>query len=91
MSVIEITRMSTKGQVVIPSNIRKKLHIKSGSKLLVVQDGDNILLKPIAQPADNEFRKIIKFADRIRDELDLVEGDISEAIKASRKSRENSR
>ena len=89
MSVVEITSMSTKGQVVIPANMRKKLHIKGGSKLLVVQDGENILLKPIAKPDDNEFDKIIKLADQIRDELDLTEGDIAEAIKSSRESREN--
>jgi len=89
MSVVEITSMSTKGQVVIPANMRKKLHINGGSKLLVVQDGENILLKPIAKPDDNEFDKIIKLADQIRDELDLTEGDIAEAIKSSRESREN--
>ncbi len=91
MSVIEITSMSTKGQVVIPAKMRKKLHIQGGSKLIVVQDGDNILLKPIAKPRDDEFKDIIKLAEQIRNELNLNESDISEAIKASRKSRASRR
>ena len=86
MSVIEITSMSTKGQVVIPASMRKKLKIHGGSKLIVVQDGDNILLKPISKPKDDEFDKIIQLADQIREEIDLKQGDIQEAIKASRKA-----
>lgn len=89
MSVIEITSMSTKGQVVIPASMRKKLNIQGGSKLIVVQDGDNILLKPIEKPKDNEFDKIIQLADQLRKEIDLNEGDVLEAIKSSRKSRAN--
>ena len=46
MNSIEITSMSTKGQVVIPSAIRRKLQMKGGSKLIVIQEGENILLKP---------------------------------------------
>ncbi len=91
MSVIEITSMSTKGQVVIPASMRKNLHIQSGSKLIVVQDGDNILLKPITKPHDDEFKNIIKLAEQIRNELDLNESDISKAIKATRESRESRR
>ena len=87
MSVIEITSMSTKGQVVIPASMRKKLNIHGGSKLIVVQEGDNTLLKPITKPKDDEFDKIVQLADQIRKEIDLNEGDVLEAIEASRNSR----
>lgn len=91
MSVIEITSMSTKGQVVIPATMRRKLHIKGGAKLLVVQEGENILLKPITQPDVSEFNEIIKLADQIREEIDLTKGDIEKAIKSSREARESRR
>ena len=87
MSVVEITSMSTKGQVVIPAGMRRKLHIKGGSKLIVVQDGENILLKPILPPDMNEFNEIIKMGDQIREELDLKESDILDAIKSTRAAR----
>ena len=90
MSVVEITSMSTKGQVVIPASMRKKLNIHGGSKLIVVQEGDNILLKPIDKPKDDEFDQIIKLADQITSEIDLEEDDIVEAIKSSRTARANS-
>jgi len=90
MSTVEITSMSTKGQVVIPANMRKKLNIQGGSKLIVVQEGNNILLKPIEKPSDDEFDQIIQLADQITGELNLEEGDIEEAIKSSRAARANS-
>ena len=89
MSVVEITSMSTKGQVVIPASMRKKLNIHGGSKLIVVQDGENILMKPIEKPRDDEFDRIMKLADEIMSESDLTEADLAEAIRESRAARAN--
>ena len=89
MSVVEITSMSTKGQVVIPASMRKKLNIHGGSKLIVVQEGENILLKPIEKPKDDEFEQIIQLADQITNEIDLNEEDVIAAIKSSRDARAN--
>jgi len=45
MEEIEITRLSSKGQVVIPSSMRGDL--KEGDKLIVIRkDGEIILKKP---------------------------------------------
>jgi len=44
---IEYTRASSKGQVVIPSKIRKKLRIEEGSVLAVATQRDMIVLKKI--------------------------------------------
>lgn len=89
MTSIDITSVSTKGQIVIPSDIRKSLSLESGSKLIVIQDGDNILLKPIQRPSKSEFQRIFEMGDKIRRELELKEEDIGKAIKAVRKSRAN--
>ena len=89
MSTIEITSMSTKGQIVIPASMRKQLNIGGGSKMIVLQDGNNILLKPIQKPKKDEFKSILHLADELRTEIDLTEGDIEEAIKATRKALAN--
>ena len=89
MNSIEITSMSTKGQVVIPSAIRRKLQMKGGSKLIVIQEGENILLKPITKPDTEEFSSLIRMADQICKELDFKETDITSVIKASRRVRAN--
>ncbi|MFQ5642061.1 MAG: AbrB/MazE/SpoVT family DNA-binding domain-containing protein, partial [bacterium] len=40
--------MSSKGQVVIPENIRKRLQLKTGSQFVVVGDNDVVILKAIS-------------------------------------------
>jgi len=41
--------ISAKGQVVIPANIRKKLHLKKGEKLAIIEEEGYIKMIP---PAD---------------------------------------
>lgn len=42
-----IASLSVKGQVVIPKALREALGLKPGDKLLVVREGDTIVLKPL--------------------------------------------
>lgn len=39
--------VTTKGQVVIPAEIRKKLHITKGTVMQIQEDGDKIIMRPI--------------------------------------------
>jgi AbrB family looped-hinge helix DNA binding protein len=39
--------VTSKGQVVIPSRIRRKLNIKRGTKLSIEEKGQEIVLRPI--------------------------------------------
>jgi len=43
MKSISTTKMSSKGQVVIPEEIRKKLGLESGSRFMVVGDKDVVI------------------------------------------------
>ena len=44
MEGLATTKMSSKGQVVIPEEIRKRLGLKSGSQFVVVGDKDTVIL-----------------------------------------------
>jgi AbrB family looped-hinge helix DNA binding protein len=57
MAEIATTRMSSKGQVVIPEYIRKRLGLVSGSQFVVVGDKDTVILKTISAPRIEEFDK----------------------------------
>ncbi len=41
------TVVSTKGQIVIPSEIRRHLNIKTGTRFYVMQKGNQIILQPL--------------------------------------------
>jgi AbrB family looped-hinge helix DNA binding protein len=43
------TYSTTKGQIVIPSSLRRKYGIKVGTKILVYDDGEHIILKPLTE------------------------------------------
>jgi len=58
---IGITRMSSKGQIVIPKEIRNK--IKEGEKLIVFSSGGNIILKK-ATKMDEQLKEDLEFARR---------------------------
>lgn len=57
---VKVTSVSSKGQVVIPSDIREKLGISSGTNMLVLTDGSNLLLKPISAPKLKSFERLIR-------------------------------
>jgi AbrB family looped-hinge helix DNA binding protein len=43
------TYATVKGQIVIPAELRRKYGIKSGTKIIVTDIGDAILLKPVTE------------------------------------------
>ena len=42
---MELATVTSKGQVTIPAAIRRKLELKTGSKLLFFEDGENVIIK----------------------------------------------
>ena len=48
--------VTTKGQVVIPSKIRRKYNIKKGTRLFIEEDGERIILMPMTA---EYFEKIV--------------------------------
>ncbi len=56
MPGVATTKMSSKGWVVIPEEIRKKLNSKPGDRFVVVAEGDAVLLKLITPPYFGKIR-----------------------------------
>ena len=50
METLATTRMSSKGQVVIPEFICKRLNLKEGAQFIVVGDADVVILKAVVPP-----------------------------------------
>lgn len=45
--MLSATKMSTKGQIVIPKQIREALGLKAGDPIVMVMDGDRLILRKI--------------------------------------------
>jgi AbrB family looped-hinge helix DNA binding protein len=80
MAGVSTTKLSSKGQVVIPESIRKKLHLKTGAQFVVVADKDVVILKNISAPSLDEFDNLIAKARRSAKEAGLKKADIKDAI-----------
>jgi AbrB family looped-hinge helix DNA binding protein len=87
MANLATTRMSSKGQVVIPEDIRKRLKLKSGSRFVVVGEGDVIILKTIAPPSMAEFEGLVAKARSQARKARLKRTDIANAISRVRRSK----
>jgi AbrB family looped-hinge helix DNA binding protein len=74
------TKMSSKGQVVIPEIIRKALGLENGCQFLVLGEKDAVILKSISAPSKKEFSSLISNARKAAQKARLEPKDISDAI-----------
>ncbi len=52
------TKMSDKGQVVIPKDVRDRLRLSAGDRLEVIERGDGVLLRKNVQKSGETFDEI---------------------------------
>ena len=81
----DIIKVSAKGQIVIPREVRKKLGVKGGEKLLVLtRNGDILLRKTKELSLDDIAEKIEKLTKEQAIDVDKL---VAEAIEWARKSK----
>ncbi len=84
---IELTRISEKGQIVIPSSLRKEMGIKKSDKFLVFGEENTIILKKIEEPAVKKtFDEIAAPLRRAAKQVGLSRNDVAKTIKEIRKN-----
>lgn len=84
MGKVATTRMSSRGQVVIPEEIREALGLGPGAQFVVVGEGDVVILKRISPPSMSEFDEIAGEARRQARRVGMKRSDIAAALKAVR-------
>jgi len=62
MTDVDTTKLSTKGQVVIPKHLRDELDLHGGDSLIVVKKGDSLILRKltledIAEETDRQLEE----------------------------------
>lgn len=87
MSDVGTTRMSSKGQVVIPEEVRARLGLKPGARFVVVAENDVVILRSIQPPAMDDFDELIGRAEKAARRAGMTRSDVSEAIADARKKR----
>ncbi|MCL5986778.1 MAG: AbrB/MazE/SpoVT family DNA-binding domain-containing protein [Actinobacteria bacterium] len=80
---MSLSTITSKGQIVIPAKIRKKLRLSAGTKIYIEEKDDELILRPITP----------EYLDKIAGILN-TKGKLSKALleeRARDRERENSR
>jgi AbrB family looped-hinge helix DNA binding protein len=80
MENLATTRMSSRGQVVIPEEIRNRLGLKAGTQFVVVGNRDAVILKAISAPSVREFNDLMGRARRQARRSGLRKSDVEAAV-----------
>lgn len=93
VGLIETTKMSSRGQVVIPQDVREAVNADEGTVFAVVGSGDTILLKKVMMPSKEDALKwIAAFSKESRKRLEaagIKESDIPEIVHRRRRLNAN--
>jgi AbrB family looped-hinge helix DNA binding protein len=84
MDTLATTRMSSKGQIVIPEAIRERLNLQPGTQFVVVGEDDVVILKVISAPEIESFDKLIKEARQQAKKAGFKRKDITNAVSRAR-------
>jgi len=89
MTKLATTKMSSKGQVVIPEEIRDRLGLKAGAQFVVIGERDVVILKSLAPPSMKEFDELVKEARAQARRAGMKKSEIEKATRRVRRRREN--
>ena len=84
METLATTRMSSKGQIVIPEPIRKRLNLKAAAQFVVLGENDVVILKAITTPSMDDFDALIQQARQQARLAGLKRSDITRAVSKAR-------
>lgn len=84
MEKIEVTSLSSRGQLVIPQGVRDRLKLHEGEKFIVIGEGDTLILKRIEIPAFSGFDKLLKKTREFVKRREINPKDVDEAVKRAR-------
>jgi len=83
---IDLTKLSQKGQVVIPNNVRKQLGLKEGMKFLVVGVEDTIVLRRLEMSQERiRLKNLLLESRKKARRVGFNENEIEELIRKTRK------
>jgi AbrB family looped-hinge helix DNA binding protein len=85
MSQIATTKMSSRGQIVIPQSVREEAGFKPGDQFVVMRHEDSVVLKRIHPPATN-FMHLLPELRKRAGQAGLTRSELARMVREARKS-----
>lgn len=84
MVSLSTTQLSSKGQVVIPEEVRLRLGLKPGCRFVVVGERGVVILKIIDPPPLSDFDALITKARKQAKKSGIRQTDVAKAVRRAR-------
>ncbi|MGI0130429.1 MAG: AbrB/MazE/SpoVT family DNA-binding domain-containing protein [Thermoplasmata archaeon] len=85
MSEAATTTLSSKGQVVIPEEIRVRLGLKAGAQFVVLGDKDVVIFKVLQPPAKRDFTALVQHARKAAKQSGMRRREVTKAVATARR------
>jgi AbrB family looped-hinge helix DNA binding protein len=87
MAEVEVVRVSSKGQVVIPKGVRSRLGLKKGDRLLAYLKGDLLLIRKVER--EESLLAILSASSRRKAaSMKISRMEVEKAVEEARKTAE---
>lgn len=83
-TIIEMGKISSRGQVAIPADIREQLGLDEGTKVLFFTEQDTLMMKKVTEQSFAQITRPLKLAAR---QAGMKESDVSGIISRFRKKK----
>lgn len=87
MQQVSTARLSSKGQIVSPEPIRRRLGLVCGDQFVVVGEGDVVILKSIRAPSLAQLEGLLKEVRGQARKAGVVPADVGLAVARARRRR----
>lgn len=87
MKNVEFTKLSSKGQIVIPQDIRNDMNLKPGTPFAVIEQKDAILIKKLEMPKIKTWAEATKPFREAAEKSGFTETDLDWIIKVVKNSK----
>ena len=81
---LSTTKMSSRGQVVIPEDIREQLGLEPGARFVVMGEDDVVMLKLIKPPAASEYQALKQRLQQQARDAGRKRSDVAKAVRRAR-------
>ncbi len=82
--MVNIAKISSKGQIVIPSEIREKMNLEEGNLLIISDSDDSICMKKIELPKIKSWKEATKPFREAAKKSNFSNDDLKKLIEESR-------
>ena len=85
MAAFATAKLSSKGQIVIPEEVRITMGLKEGMQFVVIGEKDTVILRMITSPSQEEMQHLLAESRAYAKKVGLKKGDIKKAIRKARR------